>query len=313
MPLDRQWIEQHIPHKGRMCLLDEVLSWDATRIRCRSATHRERRQPAALARPPRRRLRHRVRRAGDGGARRADGRERAARQHGVHQRARQHRLCASAIWRACATCRCTSRASTTWRADLIAAARAHHRRWAYRAVRVLGVERAAGAAERARQHRVRRRLRTARRNTAPRMSAAARRALVTGGSGGIGGAICRRLARDGHHVYVHSHRGGAVAETLVRGDRRGGGHASAISFDITDTAATRAALETVLAAGPDPDPGQQRGRPRRRGAAGHERRAVASRDRRVGERLLQRHAAAAAAHDPHPLGPDRQRILRSPR
>ena len=40
MPLDRQWIEQHIPHKGRMCLLDEVLSWDAGRIRCRSATHR---------------------------------------------------------------------------------------------------------------------------------------------------------------------------------------------------------------------------------------------------------------------------------
>lgn len=40
MPLDRQWIEQHIPHKGRMCLLDEVLAWDATRIRCRSSTHR---------------------------------------------------------------------------------------------------------------------------------------------------------------------------------------------------------------------------------------------------------------------------------
>jgi predicted hotdog family 3-hydroxylacyl-ACP dehydratase len=40
MPLDRRWIEQHIPHKGRMCLLDEVLSWDAGRIRCRSATHR---------------------------------------------------------------------------------------------------------------------------------------------------------------------------------------------------------------------------------------------------------------------------------
>lgn len=40
MPLDRQWIEQHIPHKGRMCLLDEVLAWDATRIRCCSNTHR---------------------------------------------------------------------------------------------------------------------------------------------------------------------------------------------------------------------------------------------------------------------------------
>ena len=40
MPLDRQWIEQHIPHKGRMCLLEEVLAWDAARIRCRSNTHR---------------------------------------------------------------------------------------------------------------------------------------------------------------------------------------------------------------------------------------------------------------------------------
>jgi predicted hotdog family 3-hydroxylacyl-ACP dehydratase len=40
MPLDHEWIEQHIPHKGRMCLLDAVLSWDATRIRCRSASHR---------------------------------------------------------------------------------------------------------------------------------------------------------------------------------------------------------------------------------------------------------------------------------
>jgi predicted hotdog family 3-hydroxylacyl-ACP dehydratase len=39
MPLDHQWIEQHIPHKGRMCLLDAVLSWDATRIRCRSLSH----------------------------------------------------------------------------------------------------------------------------------------------------------------------------------------------------------------------------------------------------------------------------------
>ena len=40
MPLDHQWIEQHIAHKGRMCLLDEVLAWDAVRIRCRSGSHR---------------------------------------------------------------------------------------------------------------------------------------------------------------------------------------------------------------------------------------------------------------------------------
>ena len=38
--LDRAWIESHIPHKGGMCLLDEVLSWDTVRIRCRATSHR---------------------------------------------------------------------------------------------------------------------------------------------------------------------------------------------------------------------------------------------------------------------------------
>lgn len=38
--LDRDWIESHIPHRGRMCLLDEVLSWDEVRIRCRATSHR---------------------------------------------------------------------------------------------------------------------------------------------------------------------------------------------------------------------------------------------------------------------------------
>ena len=40
MRLDRFWIERNIPHHGRMCLLDEVIEWDARQIRCRSATHR---------------------------------------------------------------------------------------------------------------------------------------------------------------------------------------------------------------------------------------------------------------------------------
>lgn len=33
-PLDRAWIAAHIPHKDRMCLIDEVLQYDAERIRC---------------------------------------------------------------------------------------------------------------------------------------------------------------------------------------------------------------------------------------------------------------------------------------
>ncbi|HWX33943.1 MAG TPA: hypothetical protein VNZ53_41755 [Steroidobacteraceae bacterium] len=40
MHLDRAWIERSIPHDGRMCLLDEVISWDARHVRCRSGTHR---------------------------------------------------------------------------------------------------------------------------------------------------------------------------------------------------------------------------------------------------------------------------------
>jgi predicted hotdog family 3-hydroxylacyl-ACP dehydratase len=37
---DRAWIAAHIPHQGRMCLLDTVLEWDASRIVCRASTHR---------------------------------------------------------------------------------------------------------------------------------------------------------------------------------------------------------------------------------------------------------------------------------
>jgi predicted hotdog family 3-hydroxylacyl-ACP dehydratase len=40
MLLNRAWIEARIPHQGRMCLLDEVLEWNAQHIRCRTATHR---------------------------------------------------------------------------------------------------------------------------------------------------------------------------------------------------------------------------------------------------------------------------------
>jgi len=40
MHLDRSWIERNIPHHGRMCLLDEVIEWDARHVRCRSGTHR---------------------------------------------------------------------------------------------------------------------------------------------------------------------------------------------------------------------------------------------------------------------------------
>jgi predicted hotdog family 3-hydroxylacyl-ACP dehydratase len=40
MHMNRSWIEARIPHQGRMCLLDEVIEWDAHHIRCRTETHR---------------------------------------------------------------------------------------------------------------------------------------------------------------------------------------------------------------------------------------------------------------------------------
>lgn len=69
-----------------------------------------------------------------------------------------------------------------------------------------------------------------------------KKALVTGGSGGIGAAICRRLAADGCHVYVHANRGLKTAQKLVEEIRSAGGSAEAISFDVTDSAAVSAVL-----------------------------------------------------------------------
>jgi 3-oxoacyl-[acyl-carrier protein] reductase len=82
------------------------------------------------------------------------------------------------------------------------------------------------------------------------MNDTATRALVTGGSGGIGAAICRRLGKSGHFVYVHAHRGTAAAQSIVSDIVSAGGRAATVIFDLTDAAATRAAVEKMLEEGP---------------------------------------------------------------
>lgn len=76
-----------------------------------------------------------------------------------------------------------------------------------------------------------------------------KRALVTGGSGGIGAAICKRLAADGHHVVVHANRSREKAAAVVAEILAAGGSAEAVAFDVTDRAATAVALEVLLEAG----------------------------------------------------------------
>ena len=71
-----------------------------------------------------------------------------------------------------------------------------------------------------------------------------RRALVTGASGAIGGAIARTLARQGLEVLVHANRQRGAAEALAEEIRQSGGRAEALVFDVTD----RTACETTLCA-----------------------------------------------------------------
>ncbi|MCP5424513.1 MAG: 3-oxoacyl-ACP reductase FabG [Gammaproteobacteria bacterium] len=77
-----------------------------------------------------------------------------------------------------------------------------------------------------------------------------KRALVTGGSGDIGAAICRRLAQAGLHVIVHAHRHPQRAQEVAATIQDRGGSAEAVVFDVTDAQETQQSLDTLLRDGP---------------------------------------------------------------
>lgn len=76
-------------------------------------------------------------------------------------------------------------------------------------------------------------------------------ALVTGGSRGIGRAVCIRLARMGYHVLVNYASRIDEAETTLELIRQAGQDGELLRFDVSDGKQARAALEGWQDAHPD--------------------------------------------------------------
>jgi 3-oxoacyl-[acyl-carrier protein] reductase len=70
-----------------------------------------------------------------------------------------------------------------------------------------------------------------------------KRALVTGGSGALGSAICEQLAKDGFEVFIHTNNAMEAALILEKKITASGGIAKILHFDVTDGPATREVLE----------------------------------------------------------------------
>lgn len=70
-------------------------------------------------------------------------------------------------------------------------------------------------------------------------------AVVTGGSRGIGKAVCEALAEQGATVVVCYGRGAAEAETVASGIVERGGRAATLGFDVADMSAAEKAVAAI--------------------------------------------------------------------
>ena len=69
-------------------------------------------------------------------------------------------------------------------------------------------------------------------------------ALVTGGSGGIGSAICLKLAKMGYPVLIHYNSNQSAAQETLDTIVKENGKAELIQFDISDHEVVKATLKT---------------------------------------------------------------------
>jgi 3-oxoacyl-[acyl-carrier protein] reductase len=70
-------------------------------------------------------------------------------------------------------------------------------------------------------------------------------ALVTGGSRGIGRAVCIKFGEAGAHVVVNYQGNEAAASETVRLVQQAGGSAESCRFDVSDEAAVRQSIEGI--------------------------------------------------------------------
>ena len=72
-------------------------------------------------------------------------------------------------------------------------------------------------------------------------------AVVTGGAGGIGAAICQTLARAGAHVFIHYHSSETGAAELKERINKAGGAATTAYADVTSKADVESLFDSVIA------------------------------------------------------------------
>lgn len=81
----------------------------------------------------------------------------------------------------------------------------------------------------------------------------AKYALVTGGSRGIGRAVCVKLAKMGYNVLINYAGNTAAAEETLQLVREAGTDGELMKFDVSDAAAVRTAIEAWQSAHEDND------------------------------------------------------------
>lgn len=76
-------------------------------------------------------------------------------------------------------------------------------------------------------------------------------ALVTGGSRGIGKAICKELAADGMYVLINYRSNKEEAENTLREIKDQGGNGELLPFDVSNSDEIKSSLENWQASNPD--------------------------------------------------------------